>query len=244
MFKPTLGRIAVFIASLFVVVYFQNCVPPSEGESVLESINNADEFRQIHQDNDHSSEIPIEEKNGIEVSKSLLDRAMIYSLFIDIFGPAAASLTELNQLRAERAVFGGPCSMYENFKSVRAGLRIDPDAENCANSETANNLSAPLIPLANVLQQALVNNVCQQIVTKSALYNYAIAQINENSSATPPQNSEENILKLFRLFYRGKPDPEMGLINSLQILVGEPASHEGWKLAITTTCVSSHWQAL
>lgn len=224
------------------MVHFQNCAPASKEESVLDSISNADTIDQIHKDNDH--DVVTEEKVALEVSKSLLDRSMVYSLFIDIFGPDAAAIAALNQLRAERAVFGGPCSIYENFKSARAGFKMDSEAENCANSETANNLNAPVNPVGNVLQQALINDVCQQMAMNTKTYNYAIAQIKENASVAIPANSSENVLKVFRLFYRGKPEPDASLVNSLQILVGEPATVDGWKAAISTTCVSSHWQAL
>lgn len=243
MFKSMYARISLVIVSLFVMVHFQNCAPQKE-DSVFDSMNNAGTIEQIHKDKDHGKEIPTEEKVAMEISKSLLDRSMIYSLFIDIFGPDAAMVTALNQLRAERAVFGGPCSIYENFKSARNGFKMDSEAESCANSETANNLAAPVNPVANVLQQALVNDVCQQMIGNPKTYAYAIAQIKESPSVAIPANSSTNVLKLFRLFYRGKPDPDASLVNSLQVLVGEPASHDGWKMAISTTCVSSHWQAL
>lgn len=245
MFKSLYARISlVILSSFFVMVQFQNCAPAQKGESVFDSMTNAGTIDQIHKDNDHGKEIPTEEKVGVEVSKSLLDRSMIYSLFIDIFGPDAAAVTALNQLRAERAVFGGPCSIYENFKSARNNYKIDSEAESCANSETANNLAAPVNPVANVLQQALVNDVCQQMLMNNKTYAYILAQIKEAPTVNVPANSSANVLKLFRLFYRGKPDPDASLVNSLQVLVGEPASDQGWKTAISTTCVSSHWQAL
>lgn len=244
MFRSMYARISLVIVSFFVMVHFQNCAPASKDESVLDSMSNADTIEQIHKDNDHGKEVPTDEKVAMEVANSLLDRSMIYSLFIDIFGPDAAAVTALNQLRAERAVFGGPCSVYENFRSARASFKMDSEAESCANSDTANNLAAPVNPVGNVLQQALINDVCQQMTSNTKTYMYAIAQIKEKPSVAIPANTPENVLKVFRLFYRGKPDPDASLVNSLQVLVGEPASADGWKAAISTTCVSSHWQAL
>ncbi|AZZ36091.1 hypothetical protein CIK05_04555 [Bdellovibrio sp. qaytius] len=244
MFKSMYARISLVIVSLFVMVHFQNCAPGKKDESVFDSMTNADTTDQIHRDNDHGTLVPTQEKAAMEVSKSLLDRSMVYSLFIDIFGPDAAAVAALNQLRSERAVFGGPCSIYENFKSARAGFKMDSEAESCANSETANNLAAPVNPVANVLQQALINDVCQQMMLNTKTFNYAIAQVKENASVAIPANTPANVLKVFRLFYRGKPEPEASLVTSLQVLVGEPATADGWKNAITTTCVSSHWQAL
>lgn len=242
MFRSMYGKISLVIVSFFIMVHFQNCAPAAKEESVFDSMSNANTLDQIHKDNDH--DVPTESKPALEVAVSLQDRSMIYSLFLDIFGPDAAAVTALNQLRSERAVFGGPCSIYENFKTARMGYKMDSEADNCANSDTANNLSAPVNPVGNVLQQALVNDVCQQMVANAKTYAYVLAQIKATPTETMPANNAANVLKVFRLFYRGKPDPEASLVNALQMLVGEPATTDGWKTAITTTCVSSHWQAL
>ena len=241
MFRSMYGKISLVIVSFFVMVHFQNCAPAAKDESVFDSMSNASTLDQIHKDFDH--DVPVESKPALEVANSLMDRSMIYSLFIDIFGPDAAAVTALNQLRAERAVFGGPCSIYENFKTARMNYKIDSEADSCANSDTANNLAAPVNPVANVLQQALINDVCQQMVLNTKTYAYVLAQVKVSNEAIPANNAA-NVLKVFRLFYRGKPDPDANLVNSLQLLVGEPATNDGWKNAITTTCVSSHWQAL
>lgn len=241
MFRSMYGKISLVIVSFFVMVHFQNCAPAAKDESVFDSMSNANTLDQIHKDFDH--DVPVESKPALEVANSLQDRSMVYSLFIDIFGPDAAAVTALNQLRAERAVFGGPCSIYENFKSARAGYKMDSEADSCANSDTANNLAAPVNPVANVLQQALINDVCQQMVLNAKTYAYVLAQVKVSTEAIPANNAA-NVLKVFRLFYRGKPDPDANLVNALQLLVGEPATNDGWKNAITTTCVSSHWQAL
>lgn len=227
------------------LMYFQNCAPSLNKETILASLDTASEINQIHRDADHGTTIPISDKPALEQSKSLLDRQMLYALFIDIFGSnAAVNLSALRVLKSERALFGIGCSIYDNFNSVRAGLKKDSEAEDCANSDTPSNLSAPLNPSGNVLHQAVINDICQQAVSNTVTYNYILSQLKEDLTKPLPMNSSENALKLFRLFYRAKPNPENSLIESLQNLIGTPATDAGWRLAISTTCVSSEWQAL
>ncbi len=233
--------IPIFIA----LVYFQNCAPSLNKETILSSLDMASEIDQIHRDADHGTTIPSASKPALEQSKSLLDRQMLFALFVDIFGSEApAKLSALRVLKSERALFGGACSIYDNFNSVRAGLKKDPEAEDCANLDTPSNLSAPLNPSGNVLHQAIINDICQQAVSNTVTYNYILSQLKEDLTKPLPMNSSENALKLFRLFYRAKPNPENSLIESLQNLIGTPATDAGWRLAISTTCVSSEWQAL
>lgn len=236
------------MVSFTVVVNFQNCAPSQQEENVFSSVDEATTIDQIHRDSDHGMEIPVQEKMALEVSTSLMDRSMVYSVFTDIFGSDSAGLSALNRLRTERAVFGGPCSLYENFKSMRTASggvpRADSESENCVNQDSAAHLAAPVNPVGNVLQQAMINDVCQQVMANAKAYNYIKAQLKEKPEVVIPENSIENVLKLFRLFYRGKPDPETSLLVSLQTLIGQPATDAGWKMAISTTCVSSHWQAL
>lgn len=230
---------------VFGILYFQNCAPSLNPETIMSSFESASEIDQIHRDADHGTVIPTVTKPGLERANSLLDRRMLYALFVDIFGgEAPAKLTALRTLKSERALFGGACSIYDNFNSVRAGLKKDPEAENCLNLDTSSQLSAPINPSGNVLHQAVINDVCQQAVANITTFNYILAQLKEDPTKPIPANSAENALKLFRLFYRAKPNPETSLVQSLQSLIGNPATAEGWKLAISTTCVSSEWQAL
>lgn len=234
--------------SVILVMQFQNCAQNLQGEDVFSSMSNASTIDQLHEDYSHGTDIPKEPEKALEVTKSMMDRMTLYSFFLDTMGPDAAALKSLKRLKTEKAIFGGPCSVYNNFKSARAGLKIDPDATPCANKETATDLAAPAQPSGNVLQQALINDVCTEAVADSTVgkktYKYLAAQLKEKASVAVPANTPENALKLFSLFYRGKPLPPPQLVESLQFLVGYPATDDGWKTAILTTCVSSHWQAL
>lgn len=220
---------------------FLSCTPKAQ-DDIFSSIGKAPAIDQPH-------EPPPAAEKALEVSKSLMDRSMMYSFFIDIFGPSAIGtpgLKTLKLIKDEKAILAGPCSLYETFKSVgdTGVLSTDAKSINCPNSDTATGLAAPIQPAANVLHQAMINNVCTEAIDYASTYNYLMAQLKENPSVTVATNSSENVLKLFNLFYRGKPQPEAPLIDSLRFLVGFPASDAGWKTAILTTCVSSHWQAL
>lgn len=235
-----------------VVTQFQNCAPPGMGDltmelaslSVPEEEDDIPEFDQNHPDQNHGADVPVVEKPGLSQSSTLLDRKTLYNIFVDIFGPGMVSLRSMAILKADKAVLGSPCSIYDNFKSKRADFEIDPAAEPCTNSDAAAALSAPLNPVGNVLHQALINNVCQQAIANVETLNYILAQIRGAGETDIPANTQENATRLFYLFYRGKPAPYEALINSLQILVAPQPTVTSWKTAISTICVSSHWQGL
>ncbi|AGH95495.1 hypothetical protein [Pseudobdellovibrio exovorus] len=229
---------------IILLLQFQNCGQSFQGEENFSSLSGASAIDQIHSDYMHGTEVEREQEKAIELSKSLMDRLTLHSFFVDIFGPNAANLTTMKRIKNEKAIFGGPCSIYDNFKSTRAGNKVDADAIACANSDTANNLAAPIQPSANVLQQALVNNICAESVANATTYKYIASQLKENQNVAVAANTPDNVAKLFSLFYRNKPLPELRLIESLQMLVGFPATDNGWKAAILTTCVSNHWQSL
>lgn len=234
-------KISLLLFLVGVSISYQNCAPGMQLDQASSDINY---MQQVHSQN-HDIEPPRVKPAPVKEHKFLMDRKMIYSLFVDIFGPSAANLSALNSIRADRAVFGGSCSQYERFFSARNQFKLDPSAENCQNNATASHLGAPVEPVANVLQQARINDVCHQVVNTTVTLNHALARIQTGASSTRlPSGSLENIQKLFRLFYRAKPAPDQDLFESLQILIGEPVSLNGWKEAIQTVCLSSHWQAL
>jgi hypothetical protein len=91
-----------------------------------------------------------------------------------------------------------------------------------------------------VLHQGKLNDISLQFLYQNEIF----LQIDRNYQSVTPIASEQNIVKLFTLFYRNKPYPILQLIHNLQTVVGTPASIEGWRNALVTTCTSSHWQAL
>lgn len=230
----------VAVPVLVLITMFQNCSASQQAQDNFSNMISAPTVDQIHRDptavTDKVSEVP----------QSFMDRLTLYSLFADIFGPNSTQLVSLNQIKNERNILGGPCSIYDNFNSVKdtGMVSMDSKAITCANTETSNTLAAPIQPAANVLHQALITNICNEAITNANTYKYMSAQLKENAQVLVPANTPENILKLFSLFYRGKPMPEPQLIESLSYLIGQPATDSSWKTAILITCVSSHWQSL
>lgn len=249
--KSSLRLIPAVILGSLLVTQFQNCSQGLEGEESFSSLTNASTIDQLHQDYSHGRDIPTEPEKALEVSALLMDRMTLYNFFVDTFGPASVGFSSMKRLKTEKAIFGGPCSVYDNFRSVRSGLvansdlyKIDAEATTCANSESALHLAAPIEPSANVLHQALVNQVCEQLSEGTTTYRYVVTQVRGATTTGAPANTPVHAQRLFSLFYRGKPNASVEIIESLQMQIGNPASVAGWKDAIRTVCLSSHWQAL
>lgn len=243
-YKPRIitGIAIVGFSSLFL---FQNCSQQLD-QSSFSDMNQAQTINQPHEEGHGPTEkLPL---LAIDQVPLLMDRVTLYSVFADILGSNSANLAGMKKLIAQKDIFGGPCSVYNNFRSVSAGTaaapKADPQSIPCNNSQTANNLSAPIHPNANVLRQAVVNDICMQAKDSATVFSYVHAQLKDQASDPVAANTAENVLKLFSLFYRGKPMPDSGLVDSLQLLVGSPATVAGWKNAFLVTCLSSHWQAL
>lgn len=235
-------KVGAVILLVLSILPFQNCSQQNDDSQLLTQLADADGVEQLHDDEDHDT--PIAPSESLEEIKSMMDRDLLVSMFGDIFGPEILKLASLRRIKTEKAIFGGPCSVYDHFNSVRAAGKIDPAATPCVHSQSANSLLAPIHPTANVLQQALINKVCSDGVDNATSFGYVINQLKEDPAVTVPANSEANAAKLFALFYRGKPVPPPEVTEGIQLLVGEPASKSGWKSAILNICLSSHWQAL
>ncbi len=242
MFKTYLVNAAALAVIAAAVFSFQNCSQKSS-----DAFSDMADATSVIQDPEpvvDDPEVPAAPAASVDIAKTMMDRQLIVSVFVDVFGPATPRLPSLIRIKTEKGVFGGPCSVYDQFNSLRNSGRIDPEAVPCAHAQSANSLMAPLYPTANVLQQSLINNICNEGVDTAATFAYVISRLKEDPAVSVPQNSPENAVKLFELFYRGKPAPPPELIASLQFLVETPASLAGWKAAILNTCLSSHWQAL
>lgn len=246
--SKTFFKKTIFIraAAIFIIVLsvlpFQNCSQKSEDSDLLNQLAIAPEIEQPHDDEDHGTSTPPSE--SVEEIKSMMDRNLLVSMLVDIFGPTSSNFASLKRIKSEKAVFGGPCSVYDQFNSVRAAGKMDPEATPCAHAQSANSLMAPIDPSANVLQQALINKICSDGVANATTSAYVISQLKESPGVTVPSNISANAAKLFALFYRGKPVPPQEVTEAIQMIVGEPASVAGWKAAIFNICISSHWQAL
>lgn len=215
---------------------FQNCSGQKNGESILASLDSASQIDQIHE----ITSVDLSETNN----SLLMNRKMLYSLFIDILGPSSIQIAPLARLKVDKAVFGSPCSIYDYFKSSRAAFGLDAESDACVNSADSNQLGAVTEPSGNALQESTINDICVRATESSAVYEYIMTQVRDVPTVVIPANNDGNVLKLIALFYRGKPIPQAGLIQAMKAVVGNPATTDGWKKAFLTTCTSVHWQAL
>lgn len=216
---------------------YQNCSKNQllNQEESADLSSTSDEYHQIHTDHGLPN-IQKAETPGVDFKPILMDRLLLHSLFVDIFGDNAKLNSQMKTLISDKAVFGGICSIYDNFKGSS-----QPE-KNCANSASASELGTTYHPQANVLRTGKINELCMSLVSDPKNLSYALSKI---SNSPIPENNSENIKKLFKLFYREKPDPHQGLIDSLSFILKKSNSDlNGWAQILTVTCVSSHWQVL
>ncbi|MGE0527141.1 MAG: hypothetical protein AB7G93_09705 [Bdellovibrionales bacterium] len=233
----------ILLLLVLATLYFQNC---ARWEPVTsETTQFSQQIFDPHSDRDHWTADTMREKVVTSSAPILADRIYIMALLENIFGPSAKTLLDAN-IGLARADFGSPCSIYEQYKYERASDRqlVRANAsEACAYSASADHLGASQNASAAVTRQATMNRVCVDLVMANATMNFALKRI--DSAASVPAPSSENLLRLVRLFYVDKPDPEQGVIDSLRILFTPDApSVDEWRAAIQMVCASSYWQVL
>lgn len=246
------------------VIFYQNCDQLDKlTESGEVQLSSSELYHQIHNDHDFMN---IEKKPEPEIDYHplLMNRKMLFSLFLDIFGPDIVNSNAIKTLRSDRSVFGVPCSIYENYDFKTATTRT---FRFCSNEATTSHLGANINPQANVLRSGSIHKSCLEAIDRNYLktgnnkssdidnktFQFAMEQISSDAivSGDPtkftykvPPASKENIQKLIELFYRGKPMANQSLVDSLAFVIGSPATSSGWKKAFINTCLSSHWQVL
>lgn len=236
-------KTGLLVIGSLMILQFQNC-----SQLPAETTMSSQEMTVDHMDNDHG--LP-STKPAVDYSPVLMDRWEVYSLLTDIFGPDSLAVqVNKNALEAivkDMSVFGAPCSINDNYKTknvTTGALANAPSADACSNSDTGVAMGAAIHPGGNVLRQGVLNNACRVLLDQAKTLDYALAQLKDAPADVLPLNSDANVLKLFRLFYRTQPLPAQSLVDSLKVIVGSPATKDGWKNAVYTTCVSSHWQVL
>lgn len=240
------------VVGCVLVFSFQNCAKQSSqsGDFSSSSLTEINQDYETHPGGSVTPTVPV--GNGPSVTDTspegaynlLMDRKMVYSLFQDILGPSSPQMGTMGKLKFDRGVMGGPCSVYDNFKSDRTAFNRDVEADTCGNSGSGSNLGSRVEPSANELQEAMINDICVDAASNNQVLTYVFAQLKENANVSVPANTDENVLKLISLFYRNKPMASAGLIESMRTVVGTPATNDGWKKAFLTTCTSVHWQTL
>ncbi len=235
--KPKQKIAAVALSILLILMGFQNCAQENAFQSA--AINSL-EMQSIEPD----ILPPPEEHKKTEVVTTyetiLADRYYLKSLFEDVFGTTAGT-KDSTRLFLNAMDFGSPCSVHESY--FKAGRALVNTMENCGPSST-NRIAASLTPKTTVIRQALVTRACSDLTKDAVTLAFALKKIEPAGGA--PKVTSANLLAAYRLFYRGKPDPHQGLIDSLAIIAnsnGGP-SLQSWGSTLFTVCASGHWQTL
>lgn len=246
-FRRTGAMILLFALSTGVVFSFQNCAK----EMVNQYDNQQEDETYGAVEEEGFDQTVVDEAVKVEtegVSVVMMDRNLLRSVFIDVFGPTLATHALLQQIESDQSTFGSPCSFADNYLGAVSG---NNRVAFCNNTQATDTMGANVLPSVNVLRAARVNELCYVATMTldnndgvTGPTNYVINRLKATPTGPLPESSDENILKMFYLFYRGKPAPQPELIESLRAIIGTPVTKAGWKNAIYTTCVSGHWQVL
>lgn len=231
----------LFLAFGVALLPFQNCGESFELSEELHLESSIDKSEQ-HFMEGHD---PIIETQKVETRYEtlLVDRHYLQALFNDIFGPSTQSAMTV-KIFDNAAEFGSACAPYQTYTQHNpvTGKRTAA-ADSVVCRRTLNEfLTAPVNPKGTVTRQSLITRTCSDLTTNNTTLNYALKRI---SSEAIPAASNENVLKLFNLFYRDKGDPSQGLLDSLLVMLPpSDVTKEHWRLVIYTVCISNYWQVL
>lgn len=240
--------IALSSISLTVIFSFQNCAEMHtiQEEGALDASSMSSGVIDIvHQDNDHSN-YEVAEKPIMQFDSALMDRTMVYNVMVDVFGPRATAFGDSKRLATDFTAFGAGCSLNDTYRNLKGEVQVEP-GEACALD--VQRMGATLQPKMQVLRASLIEKACRTLTDDATAFAYVVKQIKGSETGALPQLTDANILDLFYLFYRAKPRPSQGLIDSLDILIRSTSEEyksetEGWRRAVYSVCASGHWQVL
>ena len=227
---------SILVCSAITVVLFQNCGAPMHGMAVQSS------------EMDHSDQNHWESKvQETSYSPNLVDRFYIMAVFKDVFGPSAVNVdnsstgsaiyTRLNE-------FGTPCTAYEDYRILNGQNRVRARADrDCVYGDRTDFLNANIISTATASREGYLINACTSLVENTTTLNHAIRKITGRMNY--PAAERETLKKLYAHFYRGRPEPAPGIVDSLEMIFQYEANlTKAWKAAIYSVCASGQWQVL
>jgi hypothetical protein len=216
---------------------FQNCALDSKFQSkaagtLTQASLSAEEYMQGEDDP------PDHKLQPTTYELVLADRYYIQSLMEDIFGPSAAAADSVKVFENAKD-FGSPCALYESY--LDKDRKLANSMENCGITSTAR-LNSHVMPIPTAARQGLMTRACSDWTQNTKTMSHALARIGPKI----PAATRANVVKLYRLFYRGKPDPDTSVVESLQLILnyGGAPSYNAWRSAFFTVCASSYWQVL
>lgn len=217
---------------------FQNCSSQTQWNADMSS--EVEVIEQEHVNQDHGNE---EQAKKITSYRPLLsDRRSTDLILNDIFNDGSVKDLSLvaTYIATKNETFGTPCSFYSDYRT--SGSARYETLSFCSFTESM--LNAPVNPDTLVSREAYLAYVCEGLVNTTATLDTALKKISAQAPNPLPAATDANLLKMFQLFYRAKPNPQAGLIQALKILFANPSApvRDEWKAAFYTTCVSGYWQ--
>lgn len=217
---------------------FQNCSSQTQWAADLSS--EVEMLEQEHINRDHGSE---EKAKRVTTYRPLLsDRRATDLILNDIFNDGSVDDLSVvaTYIATKNETFGTPCSFYSDYKTS-GSVRYEM-LSFCPLTDSM--LNAAVNPDTLVSREAYLAYVCETSVNTTATLNTALKKISSQAATVLPTASDANLLKMFQLFYRAKPNPQAGLIQALKILFANPSAptRDEWKAAFYATCVSGYWQ--
>lgn len=233
-------RLSLSVAAVAGVLFgFQNC-----GQIASQMQTDSSSLSYTHSDLDGNSTFSEDDSEKTSAEPVMTDRFYVVNLITDVFGTQALTDGDvLNQIGRDYSGFGAPCSVYQNYYVEKDTGKINADiAEDCDIEDGPSVLGARINSSGTVRRQAVLMKVCANITANDTDIKYALKKF---SSEAIPAPTEDNVRKMIKLFYRGKPDPSASLVDSIRILfTPESPTLAQWKSAVYLTCSSPQWQVL
>lgn len=247
--KSIVRSLLLFSILSVLVIPFQNCKVAFD--STLSSVEKTseDEFFEEPiivdpkkpEDPEPGEDHGIKKKTETAYQPVLADRYYLKSLFTNIFGPTTETVDSTKMFN-NALDHGSPCSLYEDQHALVGAKKTRMFPDRICAPTLPSYLIAFVNPKVTVSRQALTSRACSDLTNNDTTLKYALKRI---SSETIPSSTDENVLKLFRLFYVTHPDPDEELIETLSyMLPTQGATYDHWRTLIYTVCISGHWQIL
>lgn len=240
MYKDALRPSLMVMILAITVVLFQNC----GGMTGFEPKYSVDQSSvELLQDpGDQEDPHPLVKKVFAPSFEPLLaDRYYLQSLFKDVFGPFALTVDSTRSY-LNAVDHGSACSLYRDHLTFKSAQWVSADPMETCSRINPKFTTAQVNPKPTITRQALLARACSDLTSNNITMNFVLKRI---SPSVVPARSPENVVKLFHLFYRTRPRPHEGLIDSLLLMLptsGITLDH--WRVAVNTVCTSSYWQVL
>lgn len=249
--KMNIRFILLFAICTVVILPFQNCKGGFESAQISsDSLDLGSE--EIPTDNEPDPTQPVPDTgqtHGLPVVTEtsyepiLADRYYLHALFNNIFGPRT-DFVDSTKVAINALEHGSACSLHEDYKAydktTKKYARVD--TMKICDPRGASLLIAQVNPKGTVTRQSLITRACSDLTTNVVTLNYALKRI---STDTIPAATQENVVTLFKLFYRSQPEPKPALYDAmLSSLPPQNVTIEDWRSLIYTVCISGHWQIL